>query len=119
MFNSLNNSRQQQKLFEIVQINGELLNFDGDFRYALSLINDIEDTMNDGVMTDTFSEGERRLITEGKAEGIVAGPEARPVKLRKDPLEGSFVASIDEITVAMFMELLFLKKSKTMQPMQL
>ncbi|MCK4708994.1 MAG: hypothetical protein KAU21_10295, partial [Gammaproteobacteria bacterium] len=39
------NSRPKQKLFEIVKVSGELLNFDGDYRYALSLINDIEDTM--------------------------------------------------------------------------
>jgi len=38
-------SSKQQKLFEIVRVNGELLNFDGDYRYALSLVNDIEDTM--------------------------------------------------------------------------
>ncbi len=34
-----------QKMYEIVSVSGELLNFDGDYRYALSLINDIEDAM--------------------------------------------------------------------------
>lgn len=33
------------KLFEIITIKGELINFEGDYRYALSVINDIEDTM--------------------------------------------------------------------------
>jgi hypothetical protein len=37
--------RRGKKLFEIVYLDGKLLNFDGDYRYALSLINDLEDTM--------------------------------------------------------------------------
>ncbi len=35
----------QNKLYEILEVSGELLHFDGDYRYALSLINDFEDTM--------------------------------------------------------------------------
>jgi len=42
---SRNTPAVSQKIFEIVNVTGELLNFDGDYRYALSLINDIEDTM--------------------------------------------------------------------------
>ncbi len=42
---SRRNSAPKQQLFEIVIAKGELLHFDGDYRYALSLINDIEDTM--------------------------------------------------------------------------
>ena len=37
--------RRGKKLYEIVNLDGKLLNFDGDYRYALSLINDLEDTM--------------------------------------------------------------------------
>ncbi len=37
--------RRGNKLYEIVKLDGKLLNFDGDYRYALSLINDLEDTM--------------------------------------------------------------------------
>ena len=37
--------RRGKQLFEIVRLDGKLLNFDGDYRYALSLINDLEDTM--------------------------------------------------------------------------
>jgi hypothetical protein len=34
-----------KNFYEIMNVSGELLNFDGDYRYALSLINDIEDAM--------------------------------------------------------------------------
>jgi len=37
--------RKGKKLYEIANVDGVLLNFDGDYRYALSLINDLEDTM--------------------------------------------------------------------------
>lgn len=39
------NQTMSNSLFEIATVRGELINFDGDFRYALSVINDIEDTM--------------------------------------------------------------------------
>jgi len=39
------NTRRSNKLYEIVELDGRLLNFDGDYRYALSLVNDLEDTM--------------------------------------------------------------------------
>ncbi|MBT4862309.1 MAG: hypothetical protein HON46_16060, partial [Gammaproteobacteria bacterium] len=42
---SRRNSKRKNKLFEIVTVSGNLLNFDGDYRYALSLINDVENTM--------------------------------------------------------------------------
>ena len=32
-------------MFEIVKVDGHLLNFDGDYRYALSQIDDMEDSM--------------------------------------------------------------------------
>jgi len=32
-------------MFEITELDGKILNFDGDYRYALSLVNDLEDTM--------------------------------------------------------------------------
>ena len=35
-------------LFEVMTINGELLNFDGDYRYALSVIDDLEASLNVG-----------------------------------------------------------------------
>ena len=46
-------SRPKQNLFEIVTVDGELLNFDGDYRYALSLIKDIEGTMK---VSDKYDE---------------------------------------------------------------
>jgi hypothetical protein len=39
------NPANDNALYEIVEVEGELLGFDGDYRYALSVINDIEDTM--------------------------------------------------------------------------
>jgi len=42
---SRNRSKRKNKLFEIVTVSGDLLNFDGDYRYALSLIDDVENTM--------------------------------------------------------------------------
>ena len=38
-------TRSGEKLFEIVRVDGHLLNFDGDYRYALSQIDDMEDSM--------------------------------------------------------------------------
>ncbi len=38
-------TKRGKKLFEIVNVDGHLLNFDGDYRYALSQIDDIEDSM--------------------------------------------------------------------------
>ena len=42
---SRRNTRRSTRLYEIVELDGKLLNFDGDYRYALSLVNDLEDTM--------------------------------------------------------------------------
>jgi len=42
---SRSRSKRKNKLFEIVTVSGNLLNFDGDYRYALSLIDDVENTM--------------------------------------------------------------------------
>jgi hypothetical protein len=33
--------------FEIAQVEGEFLNFDGDYRYALSAVDDLEKTMSE------------------------------------------------------------------------
>ena len=41
-------SRGAVGLFEILTLSGELLNFEGDYRYALSVIDDLEATMNVG-----------------------------------------------------------------------
>jgi len=38
-------TKRKDALFEIVNVQGELLNFDGDYRYALSVIDDFEDTL--------------------------------------------------------------------------
>lgn len=39
------NVRRGNKMFEITELDGKIMNFDGDYRYALSLVNDLEDTM--------------------------------------------------------------------------
>ncbi len=59
--NRRSNSVIAKKLFEIVNIKGELLNFDGDYRYALSLINDFEDTMKVSNKYDVVQITERPL----------------------------------------------------------
>ncbi len=40
-----NKPKPKKGYFEIVQIEGEFLNFDGDYRYALSAVDDLEKTM--------------------------------------------------------------------------
>jgi len=42
---SRNRRAVKNKLYEILVVNGELRDFNGDYRYALSVIDDIEDTM--------------------------------------------------------------------------
>jgi hypothetical protein len=43
--NSRRNSQKSNALYETVKAEGELISFDGDYRYALSVVNDLEDTM--------------------------------------------------------------------------
>ncbi len=54
-------AKQGKKLFEIITVDGHLLNFDGDYRYALSQIDDIEDSMKVSNKYDQVSVTRRPL----------------------------------------------------------
>ena len=45
--NATNQPKAKKGLFEIALIEGEFLNFNGDFRYALSAVDDLEKTMTE------------------------------------------------------------------------
>lgn len=59
--NRRNKHSNSKKLYEIMEVNGKLLNFDGDYRYALSLINDFEDTLKVSKKYDVVKITERPL----------------------------------------------------------
>lgn len=75
------NSRPPTKLFEIVKVSGELLNFDGDYRYALSIINDIEDTMKVSGKYDAVEITKRPLNIE--SDGGISGDVSNKVNTRQ------------------------------------
>ncbi len=56
--------RNQNALFEIVELQGELLNFNGDYRYALSVVDDFEDTLKVSQKYKTVQITERPLNIE-------------------------------------------------------
>ncbi len=80
--------RKGKQLFEIVRLDGKLLNFDGDYRYALSLVNDLEDTM---IISGKYKQVEitRRPLNVAPSESL-AGDVSVKLNKKKDDARAEF-----------------------------
>lgn len=83
-----NRPKPQPGYFEIAQVEGEFLNFDGNYRYALSAVDDLEKTMNESGKYFSVEITKRPLDIE--SDKRMSGDASNKSGTRKETAEVAF-----------------------------